>query len=105
MLGKRTVVISSHKISWDLLEERSLIYSDLPFNWMGGELANRKHNAFQISTTDPKFKIYRRLMHGGLNPRVSRDYLPIQTEELHTFMKELESKPQNFKQSIKRYDG
>ncbi|KAJ2930399.1 hypothetical protein H1R20_g6704, partial [Candolleomyces eurysporus] len=69
---------------------------------MGGELANRKHNAFQISTTDPKFKIYRRLMHGGLNPRVSRDYLPIQTEELHTFMKELESKPQNFKQSIKR---
>ncbi|KAJ2915605.1 hypothetical protein MD484_g4790, partial [Candolleomyces efflorescens] len=105
VLGKRTVVISSHKIAVDLLEERSSIYSDRPFNWMGGELANRKHNAFQISTTDPNFKIYRRLMHGGLNPRVSRDYLPIQTEELHTFMKELESKPQNFKQSIKRYDG
>ncbi|KAF6748927.1 cytochrome P450 [Ephemerocybe angulata] len=102
IFGKTTVVIHSAKAVWDLLESRSALYSDRPVNWMGGEIAQRKLNVFSISSTNPRFKMYRRLMHGGLNPRVAKDYRPIQIEELHTFMKELERTPERFRQSIKR---
>lgn len=102
VLGKTTIVINSAKVVMDLLDSRSSIYSDRPFNWMAGHLAGRSNNVFSISTQNPRFKMYRRLMHGGLSPKVAKDYRPLQEQELHTFMKELQRSPENFRKGIKR---
>lgn len=103
MFGKTTVVINSAKIVQDLLESRSSIYSDRPLNIMAAKLADRKHVVFNTSTQDPRFKIYRRMMNGGLSPKVVREYRPVQLEELHRFLRSLERTPQRFKQEVKRY--
>jgi cytochrome P450 len=102
MFGKTTVVINSAKVVQDLLEARSAIYSDRPLNIMGGVLAQRKDIVFSISSQHPRFKMYRRLMNGGLSPKVALDYRSIQLEELHRFMRAIERTPEKFKQEVKR---
>ncbi|KAF8914064.1 hypothetical protein CPB84DRAFT_1820011, partial [Gymnopilus junonius] len=42
ILGRRMVVLNSAAVAEDLLNKRSLIYSDRPFSTMAGELMQRE---------------------------------------------------------------
>jgi len=105
VLRNKTVVLSSGKVALDLLESRSVIYSDRPKFWMAGELAGRKHQIFLTPFSDPRFKPLRKLLQTGLNPRASKTYRPIQTQETQVLLKGLLNSPAEFRGHIRRNAG
>ena len=98
------VFLNSAQAALDLLDSRSSVYSDRPVMWMAGELAARKLSVFRTQFTDPRFKVLRRLLQGGLNPRAARSYRPIQMEETQVLLNALVDSPQDFAAHIRRYD-
>ncbi|KAF9461984.1 cytochrome P450 [Collybia nuda] len=101
----RFLVLNSSKTALDLLETRSAIYSDRPRAWMLGVLAGRESAVFTVSFSHPRFKIYRKLLHSGLNVRAVREYSAIQMQETKTLLKGLVQTPENFVAHIKRNAG
>ncbi|KDR68804.1 hypothetical protein GALMADRAFT_231128 [Galerina marginata CBS 339.88] len=101
VLNQKTVLLNSGKVALDLLESRSAIYSDRPTFWMG-ELAGRKWSVFLISSLEPRFRLFRRLLQNGLNPRASKSYRPIQTQEAQILLQGLANSPRNFASHIRR---
>jgi cytochrome P450 len=93
IFGRKFVVLNTFKAANDLLEARSNIYSDRPMAWMYNELVNRKMGVFFISSQHPRFKVYRRLLHSGLNPRAVGDYDEILDDERRILLRNLKSKP------------
>ncbi|KAF8165778.1 cytochrome P450 [Crassisporium funariophilum] len=102
VFNKETIILNSAKVVSDLLESRSLVYSDRPTVWMGGELAGRKWSVFHTSFSDPRFRAFRRLLHNGLNPRASKTYRPIQTQETMVLLTGLANSPDKFAAHIRR---
>lgn len=104
LLNRRIIVVNTIKAITDLLQSRASIYSDRPFSWMLHELLNRKLTLFGISSDNPRFKIYRRLVQTGLNPRAVQSYREILERERNILLRNLESKSsQNFVSYIKQY--
>ncbi|KAF8874360.1 cytochrome P450 [Infundibulicybe gibba] len=60
---------------------------------------------YSICRQNPRFKIYRRLLHSGLNPRAARTYWPIQLQENHILLNGLLDNPAGFVQHIRRNAG
>lgn len=94
----KVLILNTAKSALDLLETRSAIYSDRPPRGIGGKRAD----VFAMSTQNPRFKIYRRVLHTGLNPRAVRDYNPIQMQETHTLLKSLLQSPEHFFAHVRR---
>ena len=103
VFGDRTIVLNSGKVALELLESRSLIYSDRPTMWMAGELAGRKKTTFFIPFSNPQFKTYRRLLQNGLNSRASKTYRPIQYQEAQVLLRGLANSPEDFVAHIRRF--
>ena len=80
ILNKETIFLNSAKAVVDLMESRASIYSDRPRAWMTGELARRKLSIFRTSSADPRFRVLRRLLQDGLNPRAAKNYRQIQID-------------------------
>lgn len=69
---------------------------------MMGELAGRSPSVFMIPFQNPRFKVYRRMLHSGLNPRAIQDYKPIQLQETRTLLNSLHQAPEDFVAHIRR---
>ncbi|KAF9058200.1 cytochrome P450 [Panaeolus papilionaceus] len=102
VFNKTTIVLNSAKAVNDLLESKASNYSDRPIRMMGGELAGRKKTIFFMSSQASEFKEYRRLLQSGLNPRASKTYRPIQTQEVQVLLRGLLDAPQDFISHIRR---
>lgn len=95
--SKRFVVLNTAKATTDLLESRSLIYSDRPVDhWMYLELVNRKLAVFNISSQNPRFKEYRKFLNTGLNSRATNSYNIILEEERLKLLRALAETPADF---------
>ena len=81
MHGQKVLVLNNYKAASDLLDGRSATYSDRPMAWMYKELVGRKLAVFNISSKHPRFRRYRALLQGGLNPRAARGYRAVQEEQ------------------------
>jgi cytochrome P450 len=103
IFGRNVVVLNTFKAANDLLEARSNIYSDRPMAWMYKELVNRKMAVFNISSQHPRFKVYRRLLHSGLNSRAVGNYHEILDDERDILIRNLKSKPDDFMAHLRRY--
>ncbi|KAK0491547.1 cytochrome P450 [Armillaria novae-zelandiae] len=99
--GQTTIILNTGKAATDLLESRSALYSDRPV-WVMGALAGRARSAFHIPYDHPRFRSYRKMLHSGLNPRITRTYRPIQEHELTTLLKNLSETPENFISHLRR---
>ncbi|KZV85441.1 cytochrome P450 [Exidia glandulosa HHB12029] len=102
VLGRSLVILSSFQAVTDLLSKRASIYSDRPVLWMYGKLMNRESAAFNVGSDDRRFKVYRRILQGSLNPRASRDYWPIQEHETHVMLQRVLQQPDNYEYSVRR---
>ena len=102
VFNKKTIVLNSGKAALELLESRSVIYSDRPTWWMTGELAGRKWTVFLTSFSDSRFKAYRRLLQTGLNSRASKTYRPIQIQETQILLNGLANSPEVFAAHVRR---
>ncbi|KIJ60578.1 hypothetical protein HYDPIDRAFT_117119 [Hydnomerulius pinastri MD-312] len=105
IFGRNVLVLNTLKAANDLLEARSNTYSDRPMAWMYKELVNRKMAVFNISSQHPRFKVYRRLLHAGLNPRAVRNYYEILDDERRILLRNLRSKPDDFMAHLRRVAG
>lgn len=103
--NRRTVVLNTYKAAADLLDVRSSIYSDRPFTWFYGELVGRKMNVFQMSSQNPRFKVYRRTLNSGLNPRAVQGYRDLQVQEVHVLLRGLATSPEDFLAHLRRNAG
>lgn len=99
--GQTTIILNTGKAATDLLESRSALYSDRPV-WVMGALAGRARSAFHIPYDHPRFRSYRKMLHSGLNPRITRSYRPIQEHELTNLLKNLSETPENFISHLRR---
>lgn len=103
IFSHKTIVLNSGKAVLDLLESRSTIYSDRPETSPFNMLVDRGLSVFSISYLHPRFKIYRKLLHSGLNPRAVQTYRPIQEQETRTFLRGLLDSPESFVSHIRRW--
>jgi cytochrome P450 len=103
IFNKKVLVLNAAKPALDLLETRAAIYSDRPIAWMMGALAGRNLSVFAIASQHPRFKMYRKVLHSGLNPRAVQDYKPILLQETRTLLNSLLQAPEDFIAHIRRY--
>lgn len=66
------------------------------------ELVGRKLAVFNISSQNPRFPVYRRMLHSSLNPRVIQDYDGLLDEESRTLLKSLKASPDKFAKHLRR---
>lgn len=62
-----------------------------------------KLSVFTISSQHKRFKIYRRLLHKGLNARAVEDYYPLLLDETEALLQRFSEAPQNFISHFRRY--
>ncbi|KAI0312278.1 cytochrome P450 [Amylostereum chailletii] len=105
VFGRKTLVLNSHAAVLDLLESRSSIYSERPIAWMYKILVERKWGVFNIATAHPRFKIYRKLLHASMNPKVVQGYRALQTREAGVLLRALHSHPDKFISHLRRNAG
>ncbi|PFH49414.1 hypothetical protein AMATHDRAFT_63274 [Amanita thiersii Skay4041] len=96
IFSRKYVILNDIKSAMDLLESRSAQYSDRPQVWMYKELVGRKLAVFNISSQHPRFKIYRKLLHSGLNPRAVQTYHNLIQEEARKLLRALAKAPEDF---------
>ncbi|EJD54680.1 cytochrome P450 [Auricularia subglabra TFB-10046 SS5] len=102
VVGRSIVILSSFKAVSELLGKRAAIYSDRPVLWFYGKLMARETAAFNMSSEDRRFKVYRRILQGSLNPRTAREYWPIQQHETHVMLQRVLEQPDNFWHLVRR---
>jgi hypothetical protein len=96
------VVLNSIQAITDLLDGRSAIYSDRIQPYFHCELVNRKYSVFNISSQHPRFRVYRRMMQTGLNPRAVKRYEAVIAQERATLLLALLSNPERFVTHLRR---
>ena len=102
MHGQKVLVLNNYKAASDLLDGRSATYSDRPMAWMYKELVGRKLAVFNISSKHPRFRRYRALLQGGLNPRAARGYRAVQEEQARVLVAGLAGAPERFVSHVRR---
>lgn len=101
VVGRRMIVINSASVADELLNKRSVIYSDRPFPAMAGTLMKREKSIFYISH-NPRFKMYRKLMHHSFNGKASESYWPVLEREARVMVDNMLRSPADFTQHIRR---
>jgi cytochrome P450 len=96
-------VLNSAKASLDLLDKRSGIYSDRRRSVMLGELCKRPNSVFGMSTSNPLFKDYRKMMNSGMNTRAVKKYEPIQDMQTVILLDNLLKTPESFISHLRRF--
>ncbi|TFK33998.1 cytochrome P450 [Crucibulum laeve] len=102
---RHILILNSYKSVTDLLETRSAIYSDRPTSWMHKELVGRKFAVFNVSSSHPRFRVYRKLLHSGLNARAIEVYNALMEEETGVLLENLGREPARFLAHLRQNAG
>jgi len=86
-----------------LLEQRSNIYSDRPFLWMFNVICARGKAIFNVSSSDPRHRIYRRLLQHGLGTRATMDAWQSMKLQTCILLDGFEHTPDNWERHVKRW--
>ncbi|KAI0066585.1 cytochrome P450 [Artomyces pyxidatus] len=103
VFGQVIVILNSATVARDLLEKRGTIYSGRPtiHFW---ELMN--WSWFEMSTTySEKWRLRRKMLDQGLRPSAAVLYRPMQKEKAHDLLKQLLSRPEEFRNHIEYLQG
>ncbi|KAF5363577.1 hypothetical protein D9756_000139 [Leucocoprinus leucothites] len=102
MFNAETFILNDYLTATTLLDHRSSIYSSRPTAWMAGYLAGRTDNVFATKTANPRFKVYRTLLHKTLNPRAIQAFRALQITECQTLLRGLLETPDDFMAHVRR---
>ena len=83
---QRFVVLNSAEAIRTILDKRSTIYSDRPLSWMMHRLCGRENTVFNIAASNPQHRVYRRMLHTGLNTNATRQYWDLLKQETTTMV-------------------
>ncbi|KAJ5634636.1 hypothetical protein N7528_002478 [Penicillium herquei] len=105
ILGTKTlVVLSSDEAVKDLLDKRSNIYSHRQDMYIGQELCSGGLRLLMMGY-GPRWRKFRKMIHGLLNVIVSKKYLPYQILENQQMLYEFLTEPNDFLRHIQRYSN
>ncbi|EAU84016.2 cytochrome P450 [Coprinopsis cinerea okayama7 len=105
IFGQEMIVINSMKAAVDMLDKKSLIYSDRPVIEMGGELVGWKDSLALLPYGD-RFRRFRKMFHQLIGTHSSMsNFLSVEEEETREFLKGLLRDPTSFVQHIRRTAG
>ncbi|KAF7343357.1 Cytochrome P450 [Mycena venus] len=121
VLGKKICIINSYEVANDLLNERSLIYSDRPAMPMVNDLMDwvrlNMKTEFQLLTQPakkfnmglqpygPVYKKHRKAFQHGFNRRESNGYQPVQTRENTLLLEKLLTDPSKYDHHLRITTG
>ncbi|KAJ7660445.1 cytochrome P450 [Mycena rosella] len=101
--GTPTLILSSHKVATDLLDRRSMIYSDRPRNIVSDMLSGG--NVFALAQPTVLWKRMRRAAHETLGPDIVKDYHASQERDAVLLASQMLHDPNNFHNQICRANG
>ncbi|TFK48758.1 cytochrome P450 [Heliocybe sulcata] len=105
VLANRFIFLNSPQVAYELLDKKSLIYSDRPVLPMASELVGWAKTLALIQFGD-EFKARRKLIHSFMGTHSSADQLaPIEEHEVKTFLKSVLNDPPQFVEAIRRTAG
>ena len=70
--------------------------------WMYHHLVGRKLAVFNISSQDPRFTVYRKMLNTSMNPRAVRQYDELLVSESRILLENLISVPEKFIKHFRR---
>ncbi|KAF4616877.1 hypothetical protein D9613_008925 [Agrocybe pediades] len=100
--NKIYVVLNDTASVGALLQARANIYSDRPFLWMFNVICARGKAIFNISSLDPRHRIYRRLLQQGLGTRATRDAWQTMKSQTDFLLDGFEKDPEKWREHIRR---
>src|SRR5260221_12754612 len=97
------IILNSAKMSIDILDKKSAIYSDRPVLQMAGELVGWKNTLVLLPYGD-RFRRYRRLFHSliGTQSMIKRFY-PSEESEARKFLRRILAKPDDLAAHVRKY--
>ncbi|KAF7310098.1 Cytochrome P450 [Mycena indigotica] len=105
ILNRVTILITSAKVALDLLDARASIYSSRPWTWMLHDLAGNGSSMFSLSSQDPRFPRYRKMLVAGMNKRAVGRYRPVLEAALKEFLRNIATRPDNYESVLTTYSG
>lgn len=101
--GRPIIVLNTAKACLDLLDKRSAIYSSRPRSHIAEVMGI--HASTLLAPYGETFRRSRKLLNTALNSRTARTYWPIQESAVHAYVNRLLTKPEDFREHIKRSSG
>ncbi|TDL29030.1 cytochrome P450 [Rickenella mellea] len=101
IIGQPMLFLNAYTDAVELLDKRSLWYSDRPTFPMSGELLDCEWLPVMIRY-DERFKTHRQFMHRHCQAKVCHNYLPTQTKAARTFIRQLLDKPHDCERHARR---
>ncbi|KAF8208101.1 cytochrome P450 [Mycena galopus ATCC 62051] len=104
IMGQKICIINSYEVANDLLNERSLIYSDRPAMPMVNDLMDWKFN-MGLQPYGPVYKKHRKAFQHGFNRRESNGYQHVQTRENTLLLEKLLTDPSKYDSHLRITTG
>ncbi|KAF5343047.1 hypothetical protein D9758_011152 [Tetrapyrgos nigripes] len=101
LAGQTMIVLNSHKVTLDLFDRRSTIYSDRPRFIMAGEILTGGL-VLPFCGYGDLLRRLRKAAHEGFNIRASEAYQPIQEKEATVLVHNLLQDPNSWDDQLKR---
>ncbi|KAJ7061569.1 cytochrome P450 [Mycena amicta] len=105
IFNRTTIILTSAKCALDLLDSRAGIYSDRPMLWMLHKLAGNASSMFGLSSSDPRFPRYRKMLVAGLNRRSVGRYRSVLEMRLKGLLKGISENADNYGSLLTTYAG
>ncbi|KIJ15631.1 hypothetical protein PAXINDRAFT_114873 [Paxillus involutus ATCC 200175] len=101
LFDKDIIIISSGKIAKDLLEDRSINYSDRP-NIITNELFGVGFNTVYMPYGE-RWRLQRRFLHQNFKANSSSRFVPMQQRKVHQLLHRLLESPERYFESLFQY--
>ncbi|KJA23927.1 hypothetical protein HYPSUDRAFT_39442 [Hypholoma sublateritium FD-334 SS-4] len=105
IFGQTIVVLNSVDVAVDMLEKKSVIYSDRPVLQMGGELVGWKKTLVLVPYGD-RFRNYRKLFHKSIGSNAAISKFSLSGEmETHKLLKRILANPDELGTHVRKTVG
>ncbi|PFH52584.1 hypothetical protein AMATHDRAFT_74066 [Amanita thiersii Skay4041] len=105
VLGQPIIILNSRKAAYEMLDKKSVIYSDRPTLQMGGELVGWKNTLVLLPYGD-RFRRYRRLFHSLVGSHATiKKFIPVEELETRRFLRRVLAKPEDLASHIRKTAG
>ncbi|KII91146.1 hypothetical protein PLICRDRAFT_51332 [Plicaturopsis crispa FD-325 SS-3] len=104
VLGRSMVIINSWEVAADMLDKKSLIYSDRPVLPMTGELMGWR-DSFVFYRYGARLRRARKQFHQTLGPRNVKQFQPLEERETRGFLQRVLAKPDGLGMHVRHVTG
>ncbi|THH01886.1 hypothetical protein EW145_g6841 [Phellinidium pouzarii] len=101
VLGRPMLIVNSVEAARDLMEKKGAIYSDRPRMFILGELMGWS-NTLPFLSYGERFRKHRRMMQQHFNSHAVTAFRPVQSGQVHAFLRRVLEKPENFRKDVHR---